>query len=86
MRLTSLITKLISMKIITPGYMFTLDQIEAMPTIYQGHTDDLKIETPITRVWLSRLTVEDGMPYNNMVTVDSHGQYGWETINEYEAK
>lgn len=73
-----------------------------MPTIHQGHTDDLKIETQgggtkdtrATRVWLSRLTVEDGQPYNNQVTVEqylpgngkSNFGYQWVTTEQYEAK
>ena len=79
----------------------SLEELEAMPTIKQGHTDDLKISTPTTRVWLSRLTVEDGQPYNNMVTVEQikkSRKYRkqkkppttpiicWHTVDIYEAK
>jgi hypothetical protein len=35
-------------------------ELEALPTISKGHFDDLKIETGNIRVWLSRMTKEDG--------------------------
>ncbi len=50
--------------------IYTLAELEALPTLSQGHTDDLKVETENTRVWLSRMTVEDGEPYNNKVTIE----------------
>lgn len=50
--------------------IYSLAHLESLPTLAQGQTDDLKIETPTTRVWLSRCTVEDGEPYNNKVTVE----------------
>lgn len=70
---------------------YTLSELEAMPTISQGHTDNLKIETEIEgvkyRIWLSRMTVEDGMPYNNQVTVEklNPAPGNWETVEEYQA-
>ena len=58
-----------------------------METISQGHTDNLKIKTENTKVWLSRMTVEDGMPYNNMVTIEKLTNDGrWETVEEYPAR
>ncbi len=82
---------------------YTLKQLEALPTLHQGHTDDLKIEThkgyPFkeskgVRVWLSRLTVEDGQPYNNQVTVEEYREkkisgfdsWQWVTVQQYQAK
>ena len=65
---------------------YTLRELQAMKTILQGHTDNLKIETDNTKVWLSRMTVEDGMPYNNMVTVEKLINGKWETIEEYQAE
>ncbi|MEK6879073.1 MAG: hypothetical protein AABY22_05665 [Nanoarchaeota archaeon] len=46
----------------------SLKKIQSLPTIHQGHFDNLKIETQSERIWLSRMTIEDGMPYNNQVT------------------
>lgn len=67
---------------------FTLKELENMETISQGHTDDLKYESDSIRIWLSRMTTEDGMPYNNQVTVEFYNPkgYAWETIDEYQAK
>ena len=65
---------------------YTLRELQAMETISQGHTDDLKIKTEDTKVWLSRMTVEDGMPYDNMVTVEKLIDGRWEVIEEYPAR
>jgi hypothetical protein len=66
---------------------YTLRELQAMETISQGHTDNLKIKTENTKVWLSRMTVEDGMPYNNMVTIEKLTNDGrWEVIEEYPAR
>lgn len=49
---------------------YTLAQLKAMPTLFVSHTDDLKVDTQSERVWLSRMTRADGMPYNNQVTIE----------------
>lgn len=68
-------------------YKYSLKNLLKRKTISQGHTDDLKIETKTKRVWLSRLTIADGMPYNNQVTEEQYQapQYEWKTIGTYEA-
>jgi hypothetical protein len=75
---------------------YTLAELEALPTISQGHTDDLKVEaydidkktkeiTTGTRIWLSRMTKEDGMPYDNQVTVEKlKGGYVSATREQYQ--
>lgn len=65
---------------------YTLEEIEAMPTIRQSQTDDLKVETFNTRTWVSRLTVEDGFPYDNQVTEEALVGGNWITVDEYEAR
>jgi hypothetical protein len=65
---------------------FTLRELQAMETISQGQTDNLKIKTENTKVWLSRMTIEDGMPYDNMVTVEKLIDGRWETVEEYPAR
>ena len=66
---------------------YTLRELEQLETISQGQTDNLKIKTEDTKVWLSRMTVEDGMPYNNMVTIEKLKKDGrWEIIEEYPAR
>ena len=39
------------------------------------------------KVWLSRMTIEDGMKYNNCVTVEflNLEDSRWQTLYEYEA-
>ena len=65
---------------------YTLAELEALPTITQGHTDDLKIQTKYIRVWLSRMTKEDGMPYDNQVTIERlNSSYSWETVTQFQA-
>lgn len=65
-----------------------LSTISKLPTLSQGHTDDLKIATPSRRVWLSRLTREDGMPYDNQVTEEVFNKHTgqWVTMRQYEAR
>lgn len=65
-----------------------LSTLQKRSTIRQGHTDDLKLETRTRRVWLSRMTVADGMPYENQVTEEIYnGHEGkWVTMKIYEAK
>lgn len=50
--------------------IYTLTELKAMPTIFQGQFDDLKIETEDARIWLSRMTEEDGELCSNKVTVE----------------
>lgn len=74
---------------------YRLSELQALPTISHGQDADLKIETKTRRVWLSRMTVADGMPYNNMVTIEQSKTIWankqrvktvWQTVEQYEAK
>ena len=62
---------------------YTKEELKAMPTIHSGQYDNLKIDTGTTRVWLSRMTVADGMPYNNQVTIEKLIDGRWVTVEEY---
>lgn len=68
---------------------FSLRELLDKPTIRIGQTDDLKFETPSTRVWLSRLTKADGMECDHQVTVECRedGPEGtkWITVEQYQA-
>lgn len=64
---------------------FTLTELEKLPTLHQGHFDNLKIKDGNVRVWLSRMTVADGMEYNNQVTVENLINGNWVTVAKYEA-
>lgn len=65
---------------------YTLSELNAMPTIGNGHTENLKLEQDGVRVWLSRLDKSDGMPYDNQVTVEKKVDGQWTNIDTYEAK
>jgi hypothetical protein len=65
-------------------------ELRALPTLSVGQADDLKVDTDLPRgmgirVWISRLTVEDGMPYENGVTVEYRVGGRWYTVAEYAA-
>jgi hypothetical protein len=68
---------------------YSAAELEKMKTISEGHMEDLKIQTPHTRLWLSRMTKEDGAPYDNQVTVEARQAPGkspeWKTIATYKA-
>jgi hypothetical protein len=63
---------------------FTAAELEEMETLWQGHTDNLKYDDGETRYWLSRMTVADGMPYDNAVTVETLTDGRWITVAEYQ--
>lgn len=64
----------------------SLAELQALPTLQQSHTDNLKKDTGKERVWLSRMTVADGMPYNNQVTVEVYSNGKWNTVDTYQAQ
>lgn len=55
---------------------YSAAHLYTLPTIIQGHFDDLKIETPTERVWLSRLTNADGLK-GSPITVEHKFEGGW---------
>jgi hypothetical protein len=65
---------------------YSLKQLQSMPTLHSGHFDNLKKDTGHTQIWLSRMTIEDGQPYNNQVLIKRLIKGRWETIHEYEAR
>ncbi|WP_379143644.1 hypothetical protein [Paenibacillus sp. sgz500992] len=65
---------------------YSLGELKALPTLRQSHTDELKVEIGNERIWLSRMTVSDGMLYNNQVTVEVYTNGKWNTIDTYQAR
>jgi hypothetical protein len=65
---------------------YTLEYLENLPTLHSGHFDNVKIETANMRVLLSRMTVADGMPYDNQVTIERLKNGCWVTTKIYQAK
>ena len=65
--------------------VWTLSELRARPTLSASQFDNLKVDLGEMRVWLSRMTVADGMPYNNQVTVEILLDGRWCTFQQYEA-
>lgn len=61
--------------------MYTLAQLQAMPVIHQGQYNNLHYEDADTRIWISRLTTADGMPYDYMVTTEKLQNGKWVAIS-----
>lgn len=54
------------------------DQIaERYTPTTQGQADDLYIDHPSYRVWISRMSTEDGEPFNDAVTVEINDNGRW---------
>lgn len=51
-----------------PGTWY--ERLSAMPTVTQGQWSNLKHEVSGHRLWLSRMTKEDGAPYDRTVEVE----------------
>lgn len=62
---------------------YTLKHLDSLPTLSQGHVDDLKIDNVWERIWLSRLTRADGVEFDHMVTVERLTDDGWAIEDEY---
>jgi CDGSH-type Zn-finger protein len=62
---------------------YTAEELADMPTLAVGQADDLKIENHHRRVWLCRCGVADGMPYDDMVTVEAYIDGRWVEIDRY---
>jgi hypothetical protein len=59
----------------------TTEELQALPVLTQGHTDDLHHEEPgRLRFWLSRTTTADGEPYDSTVTIEELRDGSWVTV------
>lgn len=65
---------------------FTLQEVCTLPVLKQGHTDNLVYQGTNKRVWISRMTVEDGQPYDNQITVEKLVNGVWAIKEQYQAK
>ncbi len=63
---------------------WSASELEARPTISSNQFDNLKVDLGELRVWLSRMTVADGMPYNNQITVELLLNGRWSTFQQYK--
>lgn len=62
--------------------MTPIQRAVTAPTISQGQTDDLIGQVEGYRLWRSRMGVEDGMPYDNQLTIEKLINGKWETVRE----
>lgn len=65
---------------------YRLEELESRPTLSVGQADDLKVDNGHCRVWLSRVGIEDGQPYDNMVTVEEIRDGQWIETDRYQAR
>lgn len=65
---------------------YSLAELDGMETLHSGQYYDLKYEDEDTRVWLSRMTADDGEEYDNKVTVEKLQDGKWVTVDEYQAE
>lgn len=73
------------------SYETTLARCLTAPTIRQGQTDDLIYESQTKRVWRSRMTVADGMPYDDQITVEvcgiaGGGRHAWTIQKQFNPR
>lgn len=72
-------------------YSYSTEHLESLPTISRSQDADLKIDAGGMRVWLSRMTKEDGAEHDHEVTVERYelryadGAWGraWLTVARY---
>lgn len=66
------------------GSLWTTDELNAMPTLSSGWCGDLKFDDGETRVWLYRVGLADGAPFENTVVIERLSYAGrWETSQTY---
>lgn len=69
---------------------YTARELEQLPVITQGQADDLHVELELNRirwrVWLCRCGISDGMPYNNMITIEGYdpSDFKWKDAVRYQ--
>jgi NAD(P)H-flavin reductase len=66
-------------------FKYSLQELENRPTLRVGQYANLKVDNSKRRVWLSRMSVEDGEPFNNKVTVERLIEGRWIEVESYEA-
>lgn len=64
----------------------TLKEALELPVISQGHFDNVIQETSEFRVLISRMTVADGMPYDNQISVLQLVDGSWQTVELYNPR
>lgn len=65
--------------------IYSLAELANLSTLATGQADDLKVDDGTLRVWLCRCGIEDGMEFDNQVTVEEYVDGRWITTDTYEA-
>lgn len=63
---------------------YTAKELQNIPTISTGQSCDLKLDLGDKRVWLSRCGVEDGMPFENAISIEQLINGKWIETELYE--
>ena len=53
-----------------PVLEFTVVELNEMPRLRSGHFSNLVYDDGQYRIWLSRMTVADGAPFDNVIEVE----------------
>jgi hypothetical protein len=64
---------------------FSLAELDEMPTLHEGHCENVKYVDNDIKITLSRMTKADGMPYDNQVTVEKKVNGEWVKETQYQA-
>ena len=62
--------------------VFTDKEVRDMPTISSGQTSNLKYDDGKTKVWVSRMTKEDGAKYDNAIEIEKLVKGVWQDVAE----
>ena len=64
---------------------YTARELDALPTLAVGQADNLKVDDGDgVRIWLSRVGIADGYPYEHTVMVERIIDGVWTTTDTYD--
>ena len=75
--------KTMSHNVKNPWKRYTADELRELPTLCTGQASNLKIDDGETRVWLCRCGIEDGMPFDDMISIERLINGRWHRGEEY---
>lgn len=58
--------------------------LTTLPTLARDQSCDLKIDTGLVRIWLSRVTRADGAPYDHRITVERLRSNHWQVADTFQ--
>jgi hypothetical protein len=62
---------------------YSLSELESLPTINAGWCGDLKVDTGRVRVWLYRVGLADGAPFEHTAQVEHLIDGRWTSVEFY---